>query len=263
MKLFSALVVQAFKRQITYRIATVAGIVTNFFFGLLRVAVLVALYGSRNDVAGISLDGAITYTGLTQAIIAYLSLFSWFEIMNLIASGDVSSDLLKPVDFFRYWMAIDLGRASAQLLLRGAPIMVAYALIFDIQVPRTPIQWGVFLLALFLAWLLSFSWRFLVNLAGFWVPNAIGIGRLVFTFSWFFSGFLMPLRFFPDWFIQMCYLTPFPHTINVVVEAFLGVVEPGKMFALLLSQLVWILALFIAGQITLQAGVRRLVIQGG
>ena len=48
---------------------------TNFFFGLLRATVLVALYGARQEVAGISLAAAVTYTGLTQAMIGFLSLF--------------------------------------------------------------------------------------------------------------------------------------------------------------------------------------------
>ena len=35
---------RAIQRQLTYRAATLAGLATNFFFGLLRAAVLVALY---------------------------------------------------------------------------------------------------------------------------------------------------------------------------------------------------------------------------
>ncbi|MCB0189432.1 MAG: hypothetical protein KDE31_34410, partial [Caldilineaceae bacterium] len=64
LRLSWALTQRAFQRQLTYRTATIAGLITNFFFGLLRVAVMVALYGARTEVAGVDLTAAITYTGL-------------------------------------------------------------------------------------------------------------------------------------------------------------------------------------------------------
>jgi ABC-2 type transport system permease protein len=68
-------------RQIAYRAATLAGLATNFFFGLLRAAVIVALYGARQQVAGMSLQGAVTYTGIAQASIGFLALFSWYDLI--------------------------------------------------------------------------------------------------------------------------------------------------------------------------------------
>lgn len=253
----------SFNQQIVYRGATFAGLLTNFFFGLLRVAVLLALYGSRAEVEGLSIQNAVTFTGLTQAVIGFLSMFFWFDLMESISSGDVAVDLLKPLSFFSYWMARDLGRAVAQLLLRGVPMMVAYAFLFDITIPTHLGAWLAFSLALGLAWLVGFCWRFLVNLAGFWVPNALGIGRMVFTFSWFLSGFMMPLRFFPDWFIRLCYLTPFPHTVNALVEIYLGILPTSQILSTLASQAIWALTLWLISIWVLQAGVRKLVIQGG
>jgi ABC-2 type transport system permease protein len=116
---------------------------------------------------------------------------------------------------------------------------------------------------LIFSWLISFAWRFLVNLAAFWTPNALGIGRLAFILSWFLSGFFMPLRFFPEWFVKLCYLTPFPYTINVVVEVYLGLVNGSALVSIILAQVAWILLLVIGGMLTLRAGVRRLEILGG
>jgi ABC-2 type transport system permease protein len=230
---------------------------------LLRVAVLTALYGVRQEVDGISLQSAITFTGLTQAIIAFLSLFGWYELMENISSGDIASDMLKPLSLFRYWLGRDLGRALGQLLLRGLPMMLMYTLLFDITLPVGMLNWLSFAASLGLAWLVSFAWRFLVNLAGFWTPNALGIGRMVFTISWFLSGFMMPLRFFPEWFQQLCYLTPFPHAVNSVVEIYLGLLEPHQVVQVLLGQALWALALWLAAVVVMQFGIRKLVIQGG
>jgi ABC-2 type transport system permease protein len=263
MRLFWEISKLSFRRQVTYRAATIAGLLTNLFFGLLRAALMAALYGNRGQVEGITLAGAVTYTGLTQAMIGFISLFSWYELMNTVYTGQVAADLLKPMGYFRFWMAQDWGRAVSQALLRGFPLMAAYALLFDITLPRGLLQWLALVTAFSLAWLVSFSWRFLINLAAFWVPNALGIGRFFFLLSYFLSGFMIPQRFFPAWFVKLCYLTPFPHMINAVVEVYLGVLSEPELWATLAGQALWAALLIAAGQVILRLGVRRLVILGG
>ena len=263
MRLFWELVKLSFQRQLTYRAATLAGLATNFFFGLLRASVMIALYGTRQEVAGLSLEDAVTYTGLTQAAIAFLSLFSWYDVMNSVYTGAVSTDLLKPMSFFGFWLAQDLGRALASLLTRGLTIMIVYAAVFDITLPSRLGQWLALGVALGLSWLISFAWRFLINLAAFWTPNAVGVSRMAFSLTWFMSGFLMPLRFFPDWIVQIIYLTPFPHMVNAFIEVYLGLTTGPALLQLLLGQLLWAIILTGVGQWVLRAGMRRLVIQGG
>ena len=56
MMLFWNLCRLSFQRPLTYRAAKLAGLLTNLFFGLLRAAVMVALYGARTEVTGITLQ---------------------------------------------------------------------------------------------------------------------------------------------------------------------------------------------------------------
>jgi ABC-2 type transport system permease protein len=263
MRLIWELSKRSFQRHLTYRAAAIAGLVTNLFFGLLRAAILVALYGARQEMSGVSLQGAISYTGLTQALIAYLTLFGWYPIMDSVASGEVASDLLKPLDYYTFWLSQDIGRSLAALIMRSMPLMLFYAIAFDLTYPENPLQWGALIVALILSLLVSFSWRFLVNLAAFFTPNALGVGRFAFGLSWVLSGFFLPLRFHPEWFIRLAELTPFPAMVNTVVEIYLGVLSGPEMAGALLEQLIWLAILLLLGQIVLRAGVRRLVIQGG
>ena len=263
MRLFWELCKLSFRLQLTYRAANLAGLVTNFFFGMLRAAVLVALYGARREVAGVSLQAAVTFTGLSQASIAFLLAFGWRELMRSVYSGDIAADLTKPMDLFAFWLARDLGRAAAGFLLRGVTIMLGYALVFDITFPSSAGQWLALIPALVGSWLVSFAWRFLVNLAAFWTPDARGVGGFAFGLSWFLSGFLMPLRFFPPWFIRLSRWTPFPSMLNTAIEIYLGVLTGPKMIRALLMQVVWFVALAALCRVVMRAGVRRLVIQGG
>jgi len=233
-RLFWELAQRSFQRHLTYRAATLAGLATNVFFGFLRVAVMTALYGTRTEVAGMDLASAITFTGLAQAVIAYLSIFGWYDLMRSVNSGEVASDLLKPLGYFRFWLALDLGRASVAFLLRGVSIMLLYLCFFPIIVPDRPMQWVALGASFILSWLL----------------------RVL-------SGFFMPLRFFPDWFQTFCYLTPFPSMVTTTIEIYLGLLTGPALVQALFVQLFWIVVMILACQRVLRAGVHRLVIQGG
>ena len=262
-RLFWQITRLSFQQQLTYRSAMLAGLATNFFFGLLRVFVLIALYKDQPQVNGMSLPAAITYVTFSQAMIAFLWVFGSWDVMNSVISGAVGADLLRPMPLFLLWMARDAGRSLVNLLVRGVLLILIYATFLPILMPTRPQQWLGLFLALVLGWLVSYAWRFLVNLAAFWSPDARGFGRVAFTVSQLFSGFLMPLRLYPDWFAQVCALTPFPALFNASAEIYLGILSGQAMWLALLGQLIWFIILTCAARLVLKAGLRRLVIQGG
>lgn len=263
MQLFFALVKQSFQRHLTYRTATIVGFMTNLFFGLVRVALMTGLYQVQTSVSGITLEEAITFAGLTQGLIAYLNIFGSYEVMSSVYTGEIGSDLLKPVNYFIFWLAQDIGRAMVYLPLRGVTMMGAYAVLFGIILPDTAGQWFAFCISLVFGLLVSFSWRFLVNLSAFWTPYAVGVGRFAFGISWVMSGFFLPLRFYPDWFAYLCYLTPFPTSVNTVTEIYLGLLSGWAVWQGIGIQVLWVVILTVIAQILLKAGLRRLVILGG
>jgi len=263
MELYWELSKRSFQRHLTYRSATLAGLVTNFFFGILRATVFIALYDLQQSVQGISLQGAITFAALGQAMIGYLNMFIWQELSDSVYTGDIGSDLLKPLNFFIFWMAQDFGRAIVQFLLRGIILILGFELVYDLYWPESPINILAIFTSIFLSWMISFSWRFLANLTAFWTSDARGILRIIFAMPLFFSGFLMPLRFFPDWLEKICYLTPFPHMFNSVIEIYLGVIQGFDILKTLGFQLLWILILILISQLVLKAGLKNLSILGG
>ena len=114
-----------------------------------------------------------------------------------------------------------------------------------------------------LALLISFSYRFLVNLSAFWVQNAIGLSRFGFFLPLFLSGFIMPLRFMPEWFTRIVWLTPFPYSVTTIVDIYLGLVQGPELYRALGMQFFWVIILYALCQAVLRLGLRRLVILGG
>lgn len=263
MNTFFAILRTSFRRQLAYRAANLSGLATNLMFGIFRAWVLIALYQDRTSVNSLTIQGAITYAGLAQSVIGFLSFFHWYELMNTVYDGQVGSDLIKPLSFFSYWLGIDGGRALGSLLIRSIPLFVVYSLFNNVILPQTFLQWIAFISALLFSWLISFGWRFLVNLAAFWTPNAIGVGRFAFGLSWIFSGFFMPLALLPDWLANFSRLTPFGASVYIPIQIFIGNIQGGNLAKGLLIQVIWILILFTLDHFMMKLGIKRLVIQGG
>ena len=176
MRLYWEVAKRSFQRQLAYRAATLAGLVTNAFFGYLRGAVFMALFATRPEVAGWDVRDALTYTWLTQALIMIVQLWGWWEVADNIKTGDVASDLAKPFDYYAFWLARDLGRACYHLLARGLPTFLIGFLFYDLLLPPTPLIWLLLAVTLLFAVVMSFAFRFIINVAAFWLLDTRGVG---------------------------------------------------------------------------------------
>src|SRR6202158_3969960 len=107
--LYLAVARMAFRRQLAYRTANLAGLVTNAFFGYLRTALFLALYAgaASTSIGGYDVQAAATYTWVTQALIMVLNLWGWWDVETTIRSGDVVTDLARPFSYLGYWLARD------------------------------------------------------------------------------------------------------------------------------------------------------------
>ncbi|GAA5533221.1 ABC transporter permease [Deinococcus aluminii] len=263
LRLYGAAARLSFRRQFAYPAATFWGLLTNLFFGALRVAVLLALFGLKPQVAGFTPADAVTYTGLTQAFLAAFSLFGWYDLMRTVHRGEVVTELLRPHSFLGFWMAQDAGRAAAQFLLRGVTILALYAALWGLTWPEGASGWLLTVLSAGLAWACGFAFRFLVNGAAFWSPDAVGIGRFAWALMGLACGFLMPLAFFPAWFQTLLAWTPFPSMMNSTVEVWLGHVSGAAALRVLGVQAAWTVVLLGLAQFVLARGLRRLEVAGG
>ena len=254
---------RGFGRYAAYPAATLAGIWTNTIFGFLQAYILLALYENRTDIGGYDPSDAVTYVWFAQAMLATVYVFGWFEVALRIRSGDVAADLARPLDPLRYWLAFDLGRALYHLLFRGIAPFVIGMLAFDVRLPESTATWIWVALSLTLAVVVSFAYRFLYNLAAFWLLDYRGVGIVAITIALLFSGFILPLPFFPDWLEAVARVLPFAAMVQIPVDVFLEKVEGAEIAGALLLQAFWAVVLLGLARLTLGSAIRRVVIQGG
>jgi ABC-2 type transport system permease protein len=263
MRLYLAIARRAFQRATTYRSAYIAGIITNAFFGALLSFVYIAVYGDRDEVAGLTLNDAVSYVWATQSLISIGA--AWImsvEITQSIRSGDVIIDLMRPWSFFLYWFSRALGERLFNLLVRGSLTYLIGVLYFGARLP-TGIDLLAFIPAVLLAIVVSFAIGFGVNLTSFWLLDNSGVILLVNVIIQFFSGFLLPLAFFPPLLQTVARALPFQAMAGLPTQIFLGQIVPEQIGPTLLLQLGWAIAL-VLGCLLLQAvALRKVVVQGG
>src|SRR3954454_17372457 len=168
MRLYWEIGRRGFRRYSVYRSATLAGAFTNSVFGLLRAYILLAVFAHRATVGDLNAQDTVTFSLVAQSTLMVTALFAGgTDIALRIRTGDIVSDLYRPIDFQRYWLAHDLGRAVYQASWRSLPPFLVGALIFDVRLPEHPVTWLWFALSMVLAVAVSFGVRFLVGLSSF------------------------------------------------------------------------------------------------
>ena len=122
---------KAFQRELQYKIANYSGFVVNTFFFVVRAYVFMALYEHRGVVAGYNAIEAVTFAGLTQAMLMAVGIFgSAKDIGEDVRSGQVATDLMKPIDYQSYLLFRQLGRSLYYFIFRGLPIFAVMVIFF-------------------------------------------------------------------------------------------------------------------------------------
>jgi ABC-2 type transport system permease protein len=254
---------RAYQRQVAYRTANLAGLVTNCGFGYLRAVIFLTVYQHRDQIAGYDLSEVVTFSWVTQALIMVVGLWGWWEVEETIRSGDVVSDLAKPFSYLGFWVARDFGRALYYLLFRCLPILLVGQLAFGLRWPRSPLTWAALATSVVLAVLVSFAWRFSLNAVAFWTADARGIGTFASIVVTLLTGLIVPLPYFPDAIRDVLLALPFASLLQTPADIFLERLSPAEAILALARQAVWAVVMLLAARSILAAASRRVSIQGG
>lgn len=263
MKPYLAILTARFRMLLQYRAAAVAGIVTQLFWGLIRVMIFEAFYRSSNAPQPMTLEEVITYVWLGQA---FLTLLPWNvdqEISRMIRNGTVAYELLRPVDFYNYWYTRAIATRTAPASLRSIPIFVFGILWFGMNPPHSVEAAIAFAFAIVGAILLSAAISTVLNISLMWTIAGQGINRLIPAMVVIFSGLVIPIPLFPDWAQKIIMLMPFPGLADTPFRLYVGQIPPEGVLWVVSHQLIWTGIIILIGRFAISRGKKALVVQGG
>lgn len=246
-----------------YRAAALAGICTQIFWGIIYSMILTAFYGGGNSRAPITLEQALNFIWINQALFLVVPWNIDKEIEAQIKTGNVAYELVRPLNLYWLWFTRALALRVVPCFVRAVPLFIVSGLFFALQ---APVSWQAALAfggSLFCSLLLSSAITTVVTLSLFWTISGEGILRLVPHIAMFLSGLVVPLPLFPEWLQPFMMLQPFRAILDIPCRLYTGVIPVEVSGYYIAFQLGWTLLFIAWGKWLVARATHKVVLLGG
>lgn len=224
-----------------------------------------ALYGNVSVRGGLVQDQAVTYAALAVlgALLAGLSQdLGRDSVMQHMHDGTILYWFLRPLSPRRYYFLRALG-AQAYRLIWGVIGYVVCLAVGWIQPPASTSAAAVTVVSVVLALVLTYQLALTVDLLCFWTMQNESAVMLVRFLQNLLSGGLVPLWFFPGWFLTASWFLPFRYTLDVPLSFYIGRLALTDAPAVIARQLVWCLLLAGLNRLVWRRAEKQVTVQGG
>ena len=256
-----------FLMGLQYRTAAIAGMTTQFAWGLMEILVFRAFYASNPAAFPMTFEATASYIWLQQAFLAIFA--AWLlepEIFDCIVDGNVAYELCRPVNIYDMWFARSMASRLSRVVLRCFPILLVALLLpkpYGISLPPSAGQFLVFLLTLVLSFLVSVAFYMWIYVLTFYTISPMGLRIMVASVVEFLSGGGIPLPFFPEKVQRFLEVLPFASMQNVPLRVYSGSMTAAQTQEAILLQLFWLFTLVVVGRAMCARAVRQVTLQGG
>lgn len=256
-----------FVTGLQYRVAALAGLLTQFVWGGLLILAYNAFYRSDPGAFPMSLQATATYIWLQQAFLALFLPWSFEgDIFESVRTGAVAYELCRPISVYNMWFSRTVARRVSQAALRCFPVLIVAAFLpapYGIAPPDSMVQllWALF--SMVLGTLVAAALCQIVYLTTFFTVAVEGVRAIFATLSEFLCGQVIPLPFLPDGFRQVVELLPFASTMNAPLRIYAGDITGAYLYQTVALQVFWLFALVLLGKLMEHAAMKRTVLLGG
>jgi ABC-2 type transport system permease protein len=246
-----AVAAATFKEWSVYRTHTLVSVFVGPVYFAAQYFIWTAVYGSRGELAGMDLQNVIRYFG-ASALIGYLTMdFADWNLSMLIRTGKFLTFALRPLHHRFFALSQKIGHRVLGFALEFLPCVVIFHFVFGVDMRPASLGWEI--LSVALAFLTGFYFNYIIGMTSFWFVKAEGVRSVVNLISSIFSGSLIPLAFFPNWFQKLQYFLPFQYTLYVPAKVFIGEFTPS----LVLYQFVAMVLTYAASEIIYRRAMRH------
>jgi ABC-2 type transport system permease protein len=173
-----------------------------------------------------------------------------------IRQGQLSGMLVRPVHPIHYDLAYFAGWKFVVIVL-WLPIAAALTLIFRPTFDISLLEIGVFLIAIWGAYLIRSMLLWVLGMVTFWTTRVSALYDMYFTAELLLSGRLLPLALLPGWAATVADVLPFKYTFGYPIEVIAGDLSTRELFIGLAMQVLWVAVGALLVAVVWRFGVRR------
>lgn len=246
-----------------YRLAALAGMATQVFWGFIKVMILQAFFTYSTIPQPISLSQAYIFVWIGQALLQLLPWNVDKEIEGQIRTGNVAYELVRPLDLYWHWFSRSMAFRLVPTSIRSIPFFLIARIFFELPLPPSITSGILFFISMVFSIFLSSAITTLIIISLFWTISADGIQRLLPHITMILSGMLVPLPLFPDWMQPFLNIQPLRGIIDIPVRLYAGIIPVQDAIYYLNFQFTWLIIFVFLGRWMMNKALKRLVIQGG
>lgn len=266
MQMYFAFGAKYFQKNMQYRLNHFINNIASIFFAYVFLQIWTAIYRGQSEqvLEGYNFLRMFSYVVLNQAIL-WISTFLPYglEIPKKVRTGNIVMELMRPVNFYLMIFAQMSGNMIYNLVFRSFPIFIFFFLFQQIILPTQLLTWLIFTYSLILAFIIGFNLNMLEGMSAFWFVEMRGLRYIYYTLTTLFSGYFIPLEFYPGFFQKLVLNLPFIGMSYIPVTVFMESYSVNKLFLLLLRQSVWAMILTLITYLITKKGQNKVQIQGG
>ena len=250
-----------------YRSAALAGIFTQFMWGVMEILIFNAFYATSPEAFPMTLSATVSYIWLQQAFLAIFATWQYEEeIFDAITNGTIAYELIRPIDIYHMWFSRSMALRMAKGVLRCFPLLFFVVLLpapYGIAAPESILSFVFFLITLALALLVTVAYTTLIYVLTMFLISPQGLRILAVSVTELCSGAIIPLPFFPDNIRRVLETLPFASMQNVPLRVYSGDLAGTELLFALSMQLFWLTLLLVVGKVLCNKALRQIIVQGG
>ncbi|MBS4221888.1 ABC transporter permease [Lederbergia citrea] len=253
----------AYRRAVTYRSAYLLSLLGNIVRVIAFAALWKAALSGGQGIGDFSHQSLLTYVLIAFMLDGLLSFRTESLIANSVRTGDVISDLVRPLDHQLLHFSSAIGTAIIEgiwlVLITGILGFAWLGMIY-------PQDWTtviIFLISVFLALIIKYDLAYLTGVAAFWLTDIRGLIVTRATIVGMLGGAYFPLELLPNSIRSVLNVLPFVGTTAIPARIFTGQISGNAIWTSLIHQLIWAMALWFLARLVWKRAVRRLTVNGG
>lgn len=253
---------KTFLGKSAYRFDHLMGILSTCLQFFIFYEIYKVLYGNGKSVDGITMSMVTTNFVLSLGLGAIFSPNDYF-LPARIWDGSISTELLRPMSFKGRMIAENVGESFFNLIFKFVPVLLIAIFTTGMEKPAGVSNMVLFLVSALLGYGVLWTISFTVQMTAFWLINIWSLITIKDVFVNILSGKMIPLWFMPIWMMSVLKYTPFASIYFTPVQIYLGQLSASEMLSKCLVQIVWIIVIFLIGNVLWNKGQKKLVVQGG
>jgi len=179
-----------------------------------------------------------------------------------IRQGYLSGQLLRPMHILHYDLAYFAGWKFVVVAL-WVPIAIGLSLVFHPDLHPSALQIGVFVVAIWGAYLVRSMYQGVIGMLNFWTTRGAAVFDLYMATEMLLSGRLVPLRLMPGWVQTLADFLPFKWTFGFPIESLVSDMSTRSLLLGLGAQALWVGIGLVLFKFAWGAAIKRFSAVGG